>query len=259
MLLILVELEELLDWDGAEKEEDDPNFELVMIVDGSPGTLSTTLELVDTEDILEEDILEEDILEEDILDAGTNDFAVELRLLLTISLELELLEPVKLPVLLEEEGMNCVAAKFRPLLAIGGGLELPEELVKLPELLEGYGVENGGGNGDGDKLLLGWNEVGYSEVGGTYEGANDDGNISGNTYAGGWGGKLLPVIGPELELPGIKLLYSWGGTIYDGGIGIDAGNDILYPEACAIGGIVNPGENCPVLWLLELIAGRFCP
>jgi hypothetical protein len=84
MLLTLAELEELLDWNGAEREEDDSNFELVMIVDERPGALLTALGLVEPADT------------EDILGAGTNDFAVELRLLLIIGAELELLGPVKL-------------------------------------------------------------------------------------------------------------------------------------------------------------------
>jgi hypothetical protein len=85
------------------------------------------VELVDTEDILEEDIL----------DAGTNDFAVEFRLLLAIGAGLELLE------LLDggEVGNDGVNGD-KLLLAIGLELELlegPAELVNT-----GYnGVEGG--------------------------------------------------------------------------------------------------------------------
>jgi hypothetical protein len=56
--------------------------------------------------------------------------------------------------------------------------ELPLKLLERNEV--------GSNGGYGGKLLPEGNEVGYSEVGGTYEDTvNDDGNISGNTYVGG--------------------------------------------------------------------------
>jgi hypothetical protein len=73
-----------------------------------------------------------------------------------------------LGLLKENDGINGIAAEFRLLLVFGVELELLEKLlglVKPPELLEGDGAR-------------------YSVAGGTYEGVNDDGNISGNTDVG---------------------------------------------------------------------------
>jgi hypothetical protein len=81
---MLLALEELLDWDGAEEEYGEGRYEnesdCANCADGRPGTLSTALGFIELAD------------RGSVLVGAINGITVEFRLLLTIGLELKLPE-----------------------------------------------------------------------------------------------------------------------------------------------------------------------
>jgi hypothetical protein len=87
MLLALAELEELLDWYGAEEEEAgcENENDCANCGDGSPGTLSAALGFIELTD-------RGSVLEAAIVVGAINGITVEFRLLLNVGVELRLLE-----------------------------------------------------------------------------------------------------------------------------------------------------------------------